>query len=131
MGKPNPQNLKVPTSEEARRNGAKGGKASGEARRNKKTMMELLDAMLTVENTDKTIGKSLKKFGFEENDNVHMAKIITSVIRKAEDGDLRAVDMLVRLLYGNNQNVNINLEGNVTTGQRVQIYLPEKDKDPE
>ena len=37
----NKQNLKVPTSEEARINGAKGGKASGAARRRKKAMKDI------------------------------------------------------------------------------------------
>ena len=131
MGKPNPQNLKVPTSEEARRNGAKGGKASAEARRKKKTMMEMIEALLTVENTDPALGKTLKKIGFEEDDNYHMSRIIHSVIRKAEEGDLKAVDMVVKLLYGNTQDVNVNLEGNMSVGQRVQVYLPQRDDDPE
>lgn len=131
MGHPNPQNLKVPTSEEARINGSKGGKASGEARKRKKTMMELLDTMLTAENQDPAIGKSLRKLGFTETDNIHMAKIVTSLMRKAEDGDLRAVEMIAKLLYGNEQSINVNLDGGLTTKSRVQIYLPERDPDPE
>ena len=50
----NEQNLRVPTSSEARRNGKKGGIASGEARRAKKSLREamqvLMDANLTDEN---------------------------------------------------------------------------------
>lgn len=127
----NPENLRVLTPEEAREIGSKGGKASVEARRRKKTMMELLEAMLTKENDDPAIGKSLKKLGFEETDNFHMVKIVNSVLRKAEDGDLKAVELVTKLLYGNDQNVNVNLEGNVSTSQRVNIYLPERDPDPE
>lgn len=132
MGRPNPQNLKVPTPEEARRNGQKGGIASGEARKRKKTMMELFEHMLTMENEDPTLGKSLKKLGFEENENFHMAKIVTSVMRKAEDGDLKAVDLIARLVYGDSKNFNVNIEGNVDTKSSVvHIYLPERDEDPE
>ena len=39
-------NLRVPTSEEARENGRKGGIASGEARRKKATMLDVLSKML-------------------------------------------------------------------------------------
>ena len=94
-------------------------------------MKELMEVLLTAENEDQAIGRSLKKLGFTETDNIHMAKIVTSVMRKAEDGDLKAVDTIIKLLYGNDQNVNVNLEGNVTANQRVQIYLPERDDDPE
>lgn len=45
---PNLENLKVPTSEEARRNGAAGGRASGEARRRRKAMREVLDELLSM-----------------------------------------------------------------------------------
>lgn len=45
---PNLENLKVPTSEEARRNGAAGGRASGEARRRRKAMREVLDDLLSM-----------------------------------------------------------------------------------
>ena len=131
MGRPNPQNLKVPTSEEARRNGAKGGKASGEARRKKKTMMEMLEVVMTAENEDPVMGRMLKKLGFEENDNYHMAKIITEVLTKAEKGDLKAVEMIVKLMYGDAKDVNVNLEGSMETKQRVHIYLPQRDEESE
>ncbi len=131
MGRPNPQNLKVPTSEEARRNGAKGGKASGESRRKKKTMMEMLEVVMTAENEDPVMGRMLKKLGFEENDNYHMAKIITEVLTKAEKGDLKAVELLLRLLYGDTKNVSVNVDGSVDVGQKVHIYLPERDPEPE
>jgi len=45
----NKQNLKVPTSEEARRNGSKGGKASVEARKRKKELRECLEILLERE----------------------------------------------------------------------------------
>lgn len=45
----NIENLKVPTSEEAREYGRKGGIASGKARREKKTMRETLEMLLEME----------------------------------------------------------------------------------
>lgn len=46
-------NLIVPTSEQARKNGRKGGLASGEARRNKKLLRDCIDYLL--EREDKTV----------------------------------------------------------------------------
>ena len=54
----NEQNLRVPTSNEARENGKKGGIASGEARRRKKLLRECLEELLEKEITDKS-GKTM------------------------------------------------------------------------
>lgn len=45
---PNPENLRVPSSSEARKNGSAGGRASGEARRRKRAMREVLDDLLQM-----------------------------------------------------------------------------------
>lgn len=127
----NIQNLKVPTSEQAREYGSKGGKASVESKRRKKTMMAMLEMALTRENDRPDVGEKLKAMGFEETDNWDMAKIIASLIAKAKEGDIRAVEMIARLLYGDSKNVNVNVEGTVDTSQRVHIYLPERDEEPE
>lgn len=44
----NESNLRVPTSEEARRIGFKGGKASAKARRKKKLMKEQIELLLSL-----------------------------------------------------------------------------------
>lgn len=49
------ENLKVPTSEEARRNGRKGGIASGEARKKRKAFKEALLLALETKKGEKTI----------------------------------------------------------------------------
>lgn len=76
-------NLRVPSSEEARRNGQKGGKASGEARRRKKSLKEAFDILLEREVQDK-------------NGNVLTGAeaIAVAVYKKAIKGDLRAVEIL-------------------------------------
>lgn len=78
----NPQNLKIPTSEEARRNGAKGGKASGEARRKKKLLRECLDELLARE-YDTKLGKMT---GSEA--------LSVQLMQKALNGDVKAFEVL-------------------------------------
>ena len=45
----NEQNLRVPTSSEARENGKKGGIASGEARRAKKSLREAMQILMDAD----------------------------------------------------------------------------------
>lgn len=77
------ENLKVPTSDEARRNGRKGGKASGEARRRKKELRECLELLLEQEITDR---KGTKKTGAEA--------LSATLFKKALSADVRAFEVL-------------------------------------
>ena len=54
----NEQNLRVPTSSEARENGKKGGIASGEARRAKKSLREAMQILMDADLTGKD-GKTI------------------------------------------------------------------------
>ena len=54
----NEQNLRVPTSSEARENGKKGGIASGEARRAKKSLREAMQVLMDADLTGKD-GKTM------------------------------------------------------------------------
>lgn len=54
----NEQNLRVPTSSEARENGKKGGIASGEARRAKKSLREAMQILMDADLTGKN-GKTM------------------------------------------------------------------------
>lgn len=83
----NEQNLKPFDSnqsrEEAKKNGRKGGIASGEARRAKKTMKEMLDYLLEKEiSTNKG-----EKVTYRE-------AILTSTIKKAIKGDVKAAQFI-------------------------------------
>ena len=63
----NPQNLtqRIRTESEAREKGREGGKKSGEARRRKKTMQELAQAMLSCRLTDDAIKDKFASLGFD------------------------------------------------------------------
>ncbi len=59
----NEQNLKVPTSEEAREYGRRGGIASGEARREKATMKKTLEMLLNEKNNKGKTYRELTTLG--------------------------------------------------------------------
>ena len=63
----NPQNLtqRIRTESEAREKGREGGKKSGEARRRKKTMQELAQAMLSCRVTDDALNDKFASLGFD------------------------------------------------------------------
>lgn len=63
----NPQNLtqRIRTESEAREKGREGGKKSGEARRRKKTMQELAQAMLSCRVTDDALKSKFESLGFD------------------------------------------------------------------
>lgn len=95
----NKNNLRVPSSEEARKNGRKGGIASGKARRERKTLKDELLLLL------------------EEDDN--NAKISIALLKKALKGDIQAFTT-IRDTIGEkptdkieadvNSEININIE---------------------
>lgn len=79
----NEQNLKVPTSSEARENGKKGGIASGESRRNKKLLRECLEILLEKEITDKS-----------GNTMTGAEAMAVKVFQQALKGDLKAFEVV-------------------------------------
>lgn len=89
--------IKVPTSEEARRNGALGGKASAEARRRKKTLAEFLHAWADQEPSEKD--KAVLNKLFPDNPDIsNKALFVIPLIKKANAGDIKAIEMIVKLL---------------------------------
>lgn len=90
-------NKRVPalSTAEARKRGSKGGKASGEARRKKRSMREVttqvLAAMIPVKGK---IASQLKAMGFPETEaNVQLLSLL-AVAQKATKGDLQAIQFL-------------------------------------
>lgn len=95
----NPQNLKRLSSEEARRNGKKGGVKSAQARREKKTFKELLKIALEMRT---------------KNGNTNAEEIVVSLILKAQSGDVKAFEA-VRDTIGEKPKDNVD----VTTREEI------------
>lgn len=98
----NPQNLKVPTSEEARRYGSKGGKASARAKAQRKTMAENLDILLRMPLQDgpsKTLSrvKSLSKSHIKEANAPSGELLALSLLQQALKGDMKAMRLIMEV----------------------------------
>ena len=85
----------IRSGEEAARKGKKGGKASGESRRKKKTYRELTQAMLSAKVDNEEMKAIALQFGIKDLD----VKTLTllGMIRAAAGGSHNAFDRLVEL----------------------------------
>ena len=93
----NEENLRAPSTEEARARGAKGGVASGKARREKKAMKETLETLLSMPLED---GKAddleqIKSIAALKGKNITVQDaIMFAQIKRALKGDTRAAEFI-------------------------------------
>jgi hypothetical protein len=94
------ENLVPFTSDQSREkavaNGRKGGIASGEAKRKKRTMREIAEAVATMELKDPKMLAALHAAGFQDpitNDDA----AFFGLIRKAQTGDPQAMKLLAEM----------------------------------
>lgn len=90
-------NLIVPTSDEAREIGRKGGKASGEARRKRKALRDSMNALLEMQPTAKEFNKLIEAgFDMEEIDNSCLVTL--ALFNEAKKGNVKAIKELRNLI---------------------------------
>lgn len=98
---PNERNL-IPmeqrSPEEAREMGRKGGRASGEARRRKKSLREAAELYLSLPVSDKRKWNKLSEDGVPPEDVDNQMAIIAGLTIKAAKGDAKAAKVLFDLL---------------------------------
>lgn len=96
--KGNPETLQpVRSTEEARKRGAAGGRASGKARRNKRDAQKAISLLLDMAASGK-FEKNLKVLGYEEADMTNMNALVARMFVEAMDGDVMAFKALME--YG-------------------------------
>ena len=91
----NEQNLRVPSSEEARELGRKGGIASGKARRRKADLKRAFNTVLKADVANENISKQLEALGFEATNEMALAMIM---MQKAMKGNVKAFEQIARLV---------------------------------
>lgn len=121
---PNEQNI-VPyqfdssqSREEAAKNGAAGGRASGVSRRRKKSLREAAELYLSLPVSDKKAWNRLARDGVEPEDADNQMAIIAGLTMKAIKGDAKAAKVIFDLIG--------TQEENKTTS--VEEFLREQDK---
>ena len=131
MGKGRKENLINPadrTSEELREMTRKGGIASGEARRKKKTMREMMERALMMAERNEAMKKRMIDNGWEEDDDLtQMAVITQGTIMKAKMGDVAAYNA-IRDITGEKPVDEKKITGNLQT--KIQIEFVSADVEP-
>lgn len=123
----NEQNLIPFTSnqnrEEARRNGSKGGKRSGEVRRQRKAMKQQMELLLSLPAKYKQEKDFMDFLGIEEDNWDNQMALIIALYKKAMKGDVAAFQEIRKI---------VNDESTSAEEDKVVIVndLPaEEDKD--
>ena len=73
--------------EQAKINGRKGGKASGEARRKNKNMKECLKILLSLDVKSPKAREQLKALGIDDKEMTNQMALMVSMLNKALKGD--------------------------------------------
>jgi len=96
---PNEKNLKpVRSKSEARERGRAGGKKSGVARRQRKSLKDSMNLLLSLEITDKKRLDQALKMGFEERETDNSVLVTLALFDKAVKGDVMAIKELRSLI---------------------------------
>ena len=101
------------SKKEQRELARKGGIASGEARREKATLKNLLPMMMSLEIKDDKDKEKLKELGLSDEDMCNGALVSMALLQKAMKGNIQAIRLLAEL-NGENQvqgTTNIGAEG--------------------
>ena len=111
--------IPVRSEDEAREKGRKGGIASGEARRRKKTMREALEQLLYHGKIPETTKSMMRAEGIDDEEMTHQMVITRSLIAKAESGDVQAYNAICQMI-GEKPADNLNI-GGVPTDLHVRL----------
>ena len=131
MGTGRKENLINPkdrTSEELREMTRKGGIASGEARRRKKTMREALEMMMFDTELPEALKARMEAEGIKPEDMNHQMAITRSLIAKAEAGDVQAYKAICSMI-GEKPVDKLDLGGGVATRLEIIYKGTEADKE--
>lgn len=106
----NTNNLKVPTSEEARLYGAMGGKKSGEVRKNKKKLKECMESILSAKVLNPETQKKLEELGIEGEEMTNKVLLTAALFQKALTGEVAAFREIRNLIGEDNNGAEDVLE---------------------
>lgn len=93
------------SKDEARKAGAKGGKASGEARRKRKALREQMLTLLELPVANRSAFNKMSEFGIDIGEIDNNTRLVYCLLQKAFTGDVAAIKE-VRSVIGEDQNAD-------------------------
>ena len=103
----NAGNLKPPTTKQARERGAKGGKASAEAKKKRKAMKEQMEMLLNLPLKDEQTRAFLEKMGIDTANMDNQMALVVATFQNAIRGDMKAVNIVREIIGERVQEINI------------------------
>lgn len=122
MNEENLVSLADRTTEEKREIGIKGGKASGEARRRKKTMKEAMDLLLSLPVKDSKVKKQIADLGIDPDLVDNQMAMIIAQWRQAIKGNTKAYEN-VQATIGEKPKENIAVEDTREKSKKLDNIL--------
>lgn len=108
----NEQNLRPPTTEEARERGKKGGKASAKKRQQNKTFKEIISKFLDGQVSDERLKQQMIEFGFADKEVSNKSCAVFALWKEAIKGNTKAFELL-RDTIGEKPQEKVNISGEV------------------
>ena len=108
----NEQNLRPPTTEEARERGRKGGKASAKKRQQNKTFKEIISNFLDGQVSDERLKQQMIDFGFADKEVSNKSCAVFALWKEAIKGNTKAFELL-RDTIGEKPQEKVNISGEV------------------
>ena len=125
----NEQNLVPSTDPEGHKltseDSAKGGRNSGKARRNRRTLKETLEYLATLKPTSKQVEDTLRQMGIPEEDINIGTAIAVKIMNGAQRGDHKAVR---EYMEGTGQKIIKNLNENHNIEYPPMVDLTKRPK---
>ena len=103
----NEGNLKPPTTKEARERGAKGGRASAEAKKKRKAMKEQMEMLLNLPLKDEQTRAFLEKMGIDTANMDNQMALVVATFQNAIRGDMKAVNIVREIIGERVQEISI------------------------
>ncbi len=127
MNEKNLRSLADLTEREQREIAQRGGRASAEARRNKKMMRKVVEYILYELEPPEAWKKKMMDEGFAENEITHQLIITMALVKKAECGDVQAYNTICAML-GEKPSEKLDLSGRIE--QKIEIGFVESEHLP-
>lgn len=106
----NEKNLRVPTSEEAREIGKKGGQASGKKRRENRTIQQILKTVLDGDvSTLQQFAPLARKLGLESDKSIKEVYTILCLLNSVKTANLGDLERLQKVLGEDKQDENASV----------------------
>ena len=90
-------NLIVPSSEEARKNGRKGGIASGKARREKRDRKQRAAELFDLTMQSAGVDKIKRFFNINDELNAYEVMVLSCFMKAMQKGDANALEKLLKI----------------------------------